>query len=1853
MLKRIGCGLNHSVCVLEDGSVYVWGLSKNDELGVPELKGFAQYTPYSFDTSSDESHYSAIEVAVGDTHTALLIRDVSLPPLKLIYSAEIPISKIFNQVLESVKTKCVTMSNYHTQKWKGAKAISREKVAAFFNEFLTNENEEIIQEITDLLMTKADQNGKILYKELRDQLYGFRVDDGRVMTWGCKDNGRLGRGDPREMENSKERLAHLPEEISITKISCGGQHTLAISMGRKLFSWGANAYGQLGTGNTKDQFIPVQVTIEAEYLVDIAGGGSHSLALDNEGNVYSWGLGEGGRLGHGESNLELFPRKIRTLDDVESIAAGHSHSGCIRKGEIYTWGVGTYARLGHGTLNNEFSPRALDFFKGRYMWKLCLSFFHSAVLAMNGEVWAWGNSKNGRLGVPSSSGENQLIPVRVGMGTMMGAVKIVDVALGYKHGLALSKRGQLFAWGDGLDGKLGINSKALEEPIPKEVKLPKVHSKKKEGKLDFMPLKSTAVSSVYCGDFNSYCLTNAGEVLAWGSNAKGQLGNKPSNEPDQSGDEIEEDEPEYTNDIERTMPRPASQFKGRNSYTPLLMDVFRKEKFRLLASSGEYVLALGVNGKVWAWGTNEQGQLGIGYSESTRVIRRPVMVAAFKRIDIKLIAAGPYHSAFLADNGEVYMTGSAEYGKLGLGDGVLTGKSSIQYIPRMVLGLPNVKNISCGVTHTAALDYSHHLWVWGSGWFGKLGLSDAIDRVVPTLVDFKTFQPPSQTGLKEVACGEHYTLVLSLDGYVYGAGLAKFAGLQMVGSNEAISFQRVVKIASAVKAISAGRDHSLAVTKRGQIYGWGKVTSGKLGPGPFVYVADDPTVALPGQLIMSHDTVFERAVCGSNHSCALTVDGDVFVWGSTGSGRLGLAYIDDPEIKVPQKLYGVNKWLSENKEIAETQVDDVEEGDNEYFLQTLIKNEPAENSEETLLLNDQKIISKLDNLLMMFDKVREVELERTNSLSYLESLIVAKIEKMPQVGTPLFKLTLPPIISKNIQLYEYLLGCLQSHPCYLGSIIEKNPNLPSTQLADIINGIYGNMKNDPIKMRRLMLLYKIALTISVGKSDFKRSLKVKASDIASEIYFKLLRSQPTNIQFISGLAAEIMKLVYKASKNSVKKDKPKVVKEVFVRKPSQASSNKGSNEENKTDEDHGSAPEAPPQDEIRSQPEEIKSQSEEDPQNIRMATNEAVDHEKHMDENRVIDESIPEVERMKIKDALNYKQLEELGELPYELQIVLKERISLFKKTAGKARKLIYQVLSHSPKVRKRFSATQKLSNEVKFMYKDIPSVFLEHFPSQCNTIEGKAILDSKIVSLFFLPLVELLKEPYQLKRMGIEEFNNSFRKKGAGPKDEAGLKISFNEFITLYGNNVKLIAEDLEKVAERAQGYVVDFDEYRKSLVDELINVPDLNLQDLSLADLFTQCLAAEDPNLTIKVCDIASIHLLLLQHLDILKESFSEDDPVVLIIESFGDITELYKKILKSDTKDIKMNLNLPIRWLLRERGIQTCPKCKSPLTYSLLKNKPPEDRVDEPTTVTKLWNCWSCGNTQDGWHMKCLECEAVRREFPIEALINCFRPFYNSKELLAFVNILHDIPRIPPKITPHKFMKNIVEKDKSDFSMAHKINGFFRSILDNKPIEKTEDEAIEDAIKDFEIQAKHEYDLRTGHRAYLDSINQMLLEVEEEIRLGCNQFQQNTRTILKQASLAIKTGKNTSEVKFNDASTNKRAQGRFNIDYLKKKKILINMNVPPAVMKNTIFLFTETETGSFDVKVVLVENRNYICLPRAPIEVKLMGFEIEPDKLKAMRRTMNFRAETSFLDGKVSFNVFQLVRLLGSLLGKCKQE
>ena len=145
-------------------------------------------------------------------------------------------------------------------------------------------------------------------------------------------------------------------------MSCGYHHTAAITSDGALYSWGYGASRQLGHGGTDSERTPRRVaSLEAVRCSAVACGASHTICVDVDGAVYTWGHGLGGRLGHGSEDDEPIPRCVEALaaQHVRAVAAGEAHCAVRTDDQIYVWGAGGYGRLGLGCADDKLSPTRL------------------------------------------------------------------------------------------------------------------------------------------------------------------------------------------------------------------------------------------------------------------------------------------------------------------------------------------------------------------------------------------------------------------------------------------------------------------------------------------------------------------------------------------------------------------------------------------------------------------------------------------------------------------------------------------------------------------------------------------------------------------------------------------------------------------------------------------------------------------------------------------------------------------------------------------------------------------------------------------------------------------------------------------------------------------------------------------------------------------------------------------------------------------------------------------------------------------------------------------------------------------------------------------------------------------------------------------------------------------------------------------------------------------------------------------------------------------------------------------------------------------------------------------------------
>jgi RCC1 and BTB domain-containing protein len=127
------------------------------------------------------------------------------------------------------------------------------------------------------------------------------------------------------------------------KVSSGINFSIALNDEGKVFAWGSNTYGQLGTGGLKSVSEPILLeSLTREKIVDISCGDNYSGIVTQNGDVYTWGFGNEGQLGHGDKSDQFLPRKIANLQaKVKSISCGGAHTAMLtEKGRLLMVGRG-------------------------------------------------------------------------------------------------------------------------------------------------------------------------------------------------------------------------------------------------------------------------------------------------------------------------------------------------------------------------------------------------------------------------------------------------------------------------------------------------------------------------------------------------------------------------------------------------------------------------------------------------------------------------------------------------------------------------------------------------------------------------------------------------------------------------------------------------------------------------------------------------------------------------------------------------------------------------------------------------------------------------------------------------------------------------------------------------------------------------------------------------------------------------------------------------------------------------------------------------------------------------------------------------------------------------------------------------------------------------------------------------------------------------------------------------------------------------------------------------------------------------------------------------------------------------
>lgn len=349
-----------------------------------------------------------------------------------------------------------------------------------------------------------------------------------VFMWGeGVEEGVLGGGGADRYDSHRAgggallpRLLKSTDTLEVRKIFCGKQYASLVTKQGEVFTWGEEHGGRLGHKTNLDVPHPKLVdSLVGAHVASVACGASHACALTSSGEVYEWGDSCHGAAHPGDGNRpsQWLPRRLSgplSGLSISKVTCGDWHTVVVSSsGQLFTYGNGVFGVLGHGDLASASQPKEVEALKGMRVKSVACGPWHTAAVVevgagrcrggdSSGKLFTWGDNDEGKLGHPGK--DRKLVP------TCVAAVAdhdFVQVSCGVMLTVALTITGTVFAMGSSIHGQLG-NPQAEDKSVTSV-----------EG-----ALKSEYVKEISAGSFHVAALTAKGQVYTWGKGRHGRLG---------------------------------------------------------------------------------------------------------------------------------------------------------------------------------------------------------------------------------------------------------------------------------------------------------------------------------------------------------------------------------------------------------------------------------------------------------------------------------------------------------------------------------------------------------------------------------------------------------------------------------------------------------------------------------------------------------------------------------------------------------------------------------------------------------------------------------------------------------------------------------------------------------------------------------------------------------------------------------------------------------------------------------------------------------------------------------------------------------------------------------------------------------------------------------------------------------------------------------------------------------------------------------------------------------------------------------------------------------------------------------
>ena len=286
--------------------------------------------------------------------------------------------------------------------------------------------------------------------------------DGTLWAWGKNPNGRLGLGDTANRSSPTQVGALTNWTVVKSQYGYDTGPTIAIKSDGTLWAWGANAYGQLGLGDTANRSSPVQVgalTTWSSGTISVRG----VLAVKTDGTLWAWGQNYFGNLGLDNATNYSSPKQVGALTDWININGALNPVSVKANGTLWSWGRNNSGQLGLGDTTVRSSPTQIG---SDTNWAYATSARQGQTFAVktDGTMWSWGRNYGGSLGLGSSNSSLAYSsPKQIGALTNWSRV-----STGRFNVHAIKTNGTLWSWGANYSGMSGLGN-TTEYRSPKQV----------------------------------------------------------------------------------------------------------------------------------------------------------------------------------------------------------------------------------------------------------------------------------------------------------------------------------------------------------------------------------------------------------------------------------------------------------------------------------------------------------------------------------------------------------------------------------------------------------------------------------------------------------------------------------------------------------------------------------------------------------------------------------------------------------------------------------------------------------------------------------------------------------------------------------------------------------------------------------------------------------------------------------------------------------------------------------------------------------------------------------------------------------------------------------------------------------------------------------------------------------------------------------------------------------------------------------------------------------------------------------------------------------------------------------------